>query len=94
MQGCESAKHFYTGGDGDNYCGGCKVGSCVYVYANCEHVMGSNNEPQKADGHYGSDHAHVAERFFFASIVGNNVRDYAESGKNQNINFRVAKESK
>lgn len=73
MQGCKSAKYFDSCGDGNNYCGRGKVGSGVYVHADCKHVMGSYNKTKKTDGHYGSDHAHVAEWFLFARVVGYDV---------------------
>lgn len=73
MKGCESAKDFYTRGDCDNYCGRRKVSSGVDVYSDREHMVGSDDEAQKANGHYGSHHTHVAERLFLAGIVCNDM---------------------
>lgn len=56
-------------------------------------MVSPDNEPQESDGHYGSDHAHITERFFFAGVVGHNVGNHAKPGKNKNIDFGVAKES-
>lgn len=73
MKSRKSAKDFNTGWDGNNYCSGCEVSSRVYVHPDCKHVVGSDDKPQEANGHHGSDYSHVAERFFFASVVGDNV---------------------
>lgn len=57
-------------------------------------MVGSYNEAQKSNGHYGSNYSYVPEWFFFAGIVGYDVRDYSEAGKNQNVYFGMAEESK
>ncbi len=93
MKSCESAKDFYTGWDGNNYRGRCKVGSCIYVHSNCKHMMGSDNKPQEANCYYSPDHSHVAKGLFFTGVVGNNMRNHAESWEDQNIDLRMAEES-
>lgn len=44
MKCSEPAKNFHTGGDCNDYSGGSEIGSCVYVYADCKHVVGSYNK--------------------------------------------------
>lgn len=93
MQGCQSAKDLNSGWDGNNYCGRREVGSGVNVYSHGKHMMCPHNKSKEADGHYGPYHAHVPEGFFFACIIGDNVRDHAEPRQNKNIDLWVAKES-
>lgn len=56
-------------------------------------MVGSYNKAQKADGHHGPNHSHVAERLFFAGVIGYDVGNHAEAWENQNIDFGVAEES-
>jgi len=93
VEGGESAKYFYPCWDGDNYCCGCEVGSCVYVYPDGKHVMGSYNEAEEADSHYCSDHAYVPEWFFFARVVSNNVGNYSKAWEDEDVYFRMSEES-
>lgn len=79
MKGCKSAEDFYTSRNCDNHSSGCKVGTCVNVHSNCEHVVGSYDKPQETDCHHGSDYSYVAERLFFAGVVGNDVRNHTEA---------------
>ena len=39
MDGSESTENFNSCGNGNNYCSSGKVGSSIYVYAYCEHVV-------------------------------------------------------
>ena len=73
MKGGESAEYFNSGWDGDDYCCRCKVCSCIYVYSDGKHVVGSYDKAQEADGYYCSDHAYISKGFFFACVIGNNV---------------------
>lgn len=57
-------------------------------------MVGSDEESQDPNGGHGVDHAQVAEGFLLTRVVGDYVGDYAESGENKDINFRVTKESK
>lgn len=50
MQGGESAEYFDSGRDGDDYGGGGKIGSGVDVYSYSEHVVGSDDKSQEANG--------------------------------------------
>lgn len=93
MKGGQPAKDFYTSGNGDNHCSGSKVCSGVNIHANSEHVVGSHDEPQEANCHHSSDHAHIPERFFFTGIIGDDVGDHSEAWKNKDIYFGVPKES-
>jgi len=56
-------------------------------------VVGSDDEAKEADGHYSSYYPHIPEGLFLTSIEGNNVGDHAESGEDENVDFRVAEES-
>jgi len=89
----KSTENFHPGRDGNNYCSGSEVGPGVYIHSDCKHVVGPYNEAKEADGHYCSDHSHVAERFFFAGVISYNVGNYSKAGKNKNIYFGMAKES-
>lgn len=55
--------------------------------------MGSNNEAKESNGIYCSDHTHIPERFFLASVVGDDVRDDTKAWEDEDINFGVPKES-
>lgn len=89
----QSAKDFYTSGDGNDYSGGSKVGTCVYVHSNCKHVVSSYDKAQKADCHHSSNHSYVAEGFFFTGVVCNDVGNHAEAREDKNVYFWVAEES-
>ena len=93
MECGESAEYFYPRWNSDNHCSGCEVSSCVYVHPDREHVVGSHDKAKEADGHHCPDHAHVAERLFFARVVCDDVRDYTKAGEDQNVDFGVTKES-
>lgn len=93
MEGGKSAEYFNSCWDGNDYCCRCKICSCVYIYAYSKHVVSSYDEAEKANSHYCSDHAYVSERFFFARVVGDNVRDYTEAREDEDIDFRVSEES-
>ena len=92
MKGRQSAEYFHPCWNGDNHCGGCEVSSRVYVHPNGEHVVSSYDEAKEADGHHCSDHAHVAERFFFARVVCDDVRNHTKAGKDENVDFGVSEE--
>lgn len=47
-----SSEYFDACGYSDDYCCGCEVGSCVYVYSHGEHVMGSYNKSKDSDSYY------------------------------------------
>ena len=90
---CKSAKYLNTCRDSDDHGGGGKVGSCIYIHANCKHVVGSHDEPQEPDGYHGSNHSYISEGFFFAGVIRYDVRNYSKAWENENINFWVAEES-
>ena len=56
-------------------------------------MVGPYDKAKEADGHYCSDHAHVAERFFFTRVVCDDVRNYTKAGEDENVDFGVSEES-
>lgn len=56
-------------------------------------MVGSDYKAQDCDGYYCSDYAGVSKCVFFPRVEGDDARDNAEAGQDQDIYFRVAKES-
>ena len=56
-------------------------------------MVGPYDKPEKADSHYCSDHAHVAERFFFSSVIGDDVGDHSKAGQDEDVHLWVSEES-
>lgn len=73
MEGGQSTENFDPRGDGDDYGGGSEVGASIYIYADREHVVGSNDEAEGPDAKYGVDYSKGAERFWFGGGVGYNM---------------------
>lgn len=56
-------------------------------------MVGSYDKAKKTNGHYSPHYSYVTKGFFFPGVVCNNVRDYTEPGKDENVNFWVSEES-
>lgn len=88
-EGCESAKDFDTGWNGDDHrCRG-KVGACIHVQTDGVHVMRSDDKSKEADGQHRVDHTeHTEDRFARGRF--DDVADDSKSGKDKDVDLRVA----
>src|SRR5205823_13297645 len=84
--GAEPVEYFHAGGHGDNHAAGGKKGLLTHRQAGREHVMGPDDEADKADCHTGESDEGVAEDRL-AGEDGDDLGRHAEGREDHDIDL-------
>ena len=76
---------------GDDHRGEHEVGLLGDAHADGVHVVGPDNEAERADAHHRVDHRQVAE-YRLLGERGDHVGNNSETGNNDDVDFRMAEE--